>query len=62
MESVGAELLYVIYRSGSRGHQACEESLKAGFSNVINMDGGTLACVEAGLPVVRGKKAVSLER
>ena len=36
--------------------------LKAGFSNVVNIEGGTMACVEAGLPVVRGKKAISLER
>ena len=26
------------------------------------VEGGTLACAEAGLPVVRGKKAISLER
>ena len=56
------EPLYLICRSGSRGQQACEKFLKAGFSNVVNIDGGTLACVEAGLPVVRGKKAISLER
>jgi rhodanese-related sulfurtransferase len=56
------EPLYVICRSGSRGEQACEKFLKAGFSNVVNIEGGTLACVEAGLPVVRGKKAMSLER
>ena len=54
--------LYVICRSGSRGQQACEKFVKAGFSNVVNVEGGTLACVEAGLPVVRGKKAISLER
>lgn len=54
--------LYVICRSGGRGQQACEKFLKAGFSNVINIEGGTMACVEAGLPVVRGKKAISLER
>jgi rhodanese-related sulfurtransferase len=56
------EPLYVICRSGSRGQQACEKFLKAGFSNVVNIQGGTMACVEAGLPVVRGKKAISLER
>ncbi|MCE9563993.1 MAG: rhodanese-like domain-containing protein [Planctomycetes bacterium] len=56
------EPLYVICRSGSRGQQACEKFVKAGFSNVVNIEGGTMACVEAGLPVVRGKKAVSLER
>lgn len=56
------EPLYVICRSGSRGQLACEKFLKAGFSNVVNIDGGTMACVEAGLPVVRGQKAISLER
>jgi rhodanese-related sulfurtransferase len=54
--------LYVICRSGSRGQQACEKFLKEGYSNVVNIEGGTMACVEAGLPVVRGKKAMSLER
>jgi rhodanese-related sulfurtransferase len=56
------EPLYVICRSGSRGQQACEKFLKAGFSNVVNIEGGTMACVDAGLPLVRGKKAISLER
>lgn len=56
------EPLYVICRSGSRGQQACETFLKAGFSNVVNIEGGTMACVEAGLLVVRGKKVISLER
>ena len=56
------EPLYVICRSGSRGRQACEKFLAAGFTNVVNVEGGTLACVDAGLPVVRGKKAISLER
>ena len=54
--------LYVVCRSGSRGQQACEKFLKAGFGNVVNVEGGTLACEQAGLPVVRGKKAISLER
>jgi rhodanese-related sulfurtransferase len=56
------EPLYVICHSGSRGRQACENFHKAGFSNVVNIEGGTMGCVEAGLPVVRGKKAISLER
>ncbi|MGH7136279.1 MAG: rhodanese-like domain-containing protein [Pirellulales bacterium] len=57
-----SEPLYVICRSGSRGQRACEKFCKAGFSNVVNVEGGTMACVAAGLPVVRGKKAISLER
>jgi rhodanese-related sulfurtransferase len=55
------EPLYVICRSGSRGRQACEKLLAAGV-NTVNVEGGTLAWAEAGLPVVRGKKAISLER
>ena len=54
--------LYIVCRTGSRGEQACQQFLKAGFTNVLNVEGGTLACVDAGLPVVRGKKAISLER
>jgi rhodanese-related sulfurtransferase len=56
------EPLYFICRSGGRGRQACEKFQSAGFAGAINVEGGTAACVEAGLPVVRGKKAVSLER
>ena len=54
--------LYTICRSGSRGRQAAERFHAAGFTNVVNVEGGTLAWERAGLPVVRGKKAVSLER
>jgi len=56
------EPLYLICRSGSRGRQACEKFLAAGFPNVVNVEGGTLAWAECGLPVVRGQKAISLER
>src|SRR5688500_4026315 len=54
--------LYVICESGGRGRQACEKFLKAGFTNVVNVEGGITACLQAGLPVVRGKKSISLER
>jgi rhodanese-related sulfurtransferase len=54
--------LYLICRSGSRGKQACETLLNAGCTNVVNVEGGTLAWESSGLPVVRGKKAISLER
>jgi rhodanese-related sulfurtransferase len=54
--------LYVICRSGSRGQQACQKLLAAGLTNVVNVEGGTQAWEQAGLPVVRGQKAISLER
>lgn len=56
------EPLYVICRSGGRGLQACEKFAKAGFANVSNVEGGTLACEDSGLPLVRGNKVMSLER
>lgn len=54
--------LYVICRSGNRGRQACERFQRAGFAQVVNVEGGTLAWEALGLPVARGKKAISLER
>lgn len=57
-----AEPLYVICQSGARGKQACEKLLAAGYGQVVNVDGGTKAWVDAELPVVRGQKTISLER
>ena len=54
--------IYVICRSGNRGAKACDALSKSGIANVINVEGGTLAWESAGLPVVRGKKMMSLER
>lgn len=56
------QTLYVICRSGSRAKQACEKLVAAGLRNVVNVEGGTQACEQAGLPVLRGQKAMSLER
>jgi rhodanese-related sulfurtransferase len=56
------EPLYVICRSGGRAKQACDRIGAAGFPHVVSVAGGTEAWDEAGLPVVRGKKAISLER
>lgn len=56
------EPLYLVCRSGSRGQKACEKFLAAGHGNIVNVEGGTLAWVAAGLPVMRGQKAMSLER
>jgi rhodanese-related sulfurtransferase len=54
--------IYFVCRSGSRSKTACERMIAAGISDVISVEGGTTACDAAGLPVVRGKKAMSLER
>lgn len=56
------ETIYVICKSGSRARQACEQFLAAGIANIVSVEGGTTAWEQAGLPVVRGKKTMSLER
>jgi rhodanese-related sulfurtransferase len=54
--------LYVMCRSGNRARQACERFAAAGLEHAVCVEGGVLAWEKAGLPVTRGKKAVSLER
>lgn len=57
---VSSDPLYVVCRSGGRSRQACEKLLAAGVNNVVNVDGGTMACVSAGAPVVRGKSVMPI--
>lgn len=57
----GGQPLYLICKAGGRGKQACQRLAAAGL-NVCNVEGGTEAWVAAGLPVIRGKKTISLER
>jgi rhodanese-related sulfurtransferase len=55
--------LYLICRSGGRSHVAAEQFMAAGYPNVVNVLGGTMAWEKLGLPVLRGeRKTISLER
>ena len=54
--------VYFVCRSGGRSQKACEQLMAAGIGDVVSVEGGTAACEAAGLPVVRGRKAMSLER
>jgi rhodanese-related sulfurtransferase len=54
--------IYIICKGGNRSSKATQKLLDAGVDNVVNVEGGTTAWVNAGLPVKRGKKAMSLER
>jgi rhodanese-related sulfurtransferase len=56
------EPLYVICASGARSRKACEAFAAAGYPDVVNVEGGTKAWEAAGLPVERGRAAISLER
>jgi len=54
--------VYFVCKSGTRSQKACEKLLAAGIRDVVSVEGGTAACEAAGVPVVRGRKAMSLER
>jgi rhodanese-related sulfurtransferase len=55
--------VYLLCRSGQRATKAAEKFAKEGFSQPIVVEGGTLAWIEANLPVERSTvKVVSLER
>ena len=54
--------LYVVCKSGGRARRACEQLAQKGVGQLHLVEGGTDAWVIAGLPVVRGKKSISLER
>ena len=70
MESLDVERLrlgkedeiQVICQSGGRSMKVCQKLEAAGYSNVVNVKGGTSAWQTSGLPVVEGKKMMSLER
>lgn len=58
-----SEPVYLLCRSGGRASQAAGKLAAQGFDNAVVVEGGTLAWIEAGLPVARGTvKVISLER
>jgi rhodanese-related sulfurtransferase len=55
--------IYLFCRGGQRATKAAEKFAKDGYSQPVVVEGGTLAWIEAGLPVNRSAvKVVSLER
>lgn len=55
--------VYLLCRSGQRATKAAEKFAKEGFLQPIIVEGGTLAWIEANLPVARSTvKVISLER
>jgi rhodanese-related sulfurtransferase len=55
-------VVHLICQSGSRASKACELFAAAGYNHVTVVPGGTKAWIECGLPVTRGRPAMSLER
>lgn len=58
----GDDPLYVMCRSGNRAQQAIDQFHKAGYENVINVEGGMQQWEAEGQPAIHGKKAILLER
>lgn len=57
------EPLYLICRTGERSAKACGAFAAAGHGDtVVSVEGGTVAWEEAGLPVVRGRFVLPLDR
>ncbi|MFM7208035.1 MAG: rhodanese-like domain-containing protein [Planctomycetaceae bacterium] len=54
--------VYFVCKSGTRSQKACEQMRAAGVERVVSVEGGTAACEAAGMSVIRGRKAMSLER
>ena len=54
--------IHVICQSGGRSLKVSQRLEAAGFTHIVNIEGGTSAWHAAGLPVVEGKKVMSLER
>lgn len=55
--------IYLLCRSGQRATKAAAKLRECGYAQPVVITGGTLAWVEAGLPVTRGAtKVISLER
>ena len=55
--------IYLLCRSGQRATKAAEKLLACGYLKPVVITGGTLAWIDAGLPVTRGTtKVISLER
>jgi rhodanese-related sulfurtransferase len=60
--SGGAGPVYFVCKSGTRSQRACEKLRAAGLAHVVSVEGGTAACEAAGVPVIRGRKVMALER
>ena len=54
--------VYILCQSGNRARKACDQVGAVEGCELIVVEGGTTAWNEAGLPVVKGKGVISIER
>jgi rhodanese-related sulfurtransferase len=60
--AAGGDGCVLVCRSGKRAEQAMKTLESAGCGDLVVLEGGVTAWEQAGLPVERGAKAMSLER
>lgn len=54
--------IYILCQTGKRARIAAEKLEKAGLKHPVVVEGGTLAAIEAGVPILRGRRTISIER
>lgn len=54
--------VHLICHAGTRSRKALQKLQGEGLTMLVNVEGGTAAWLAANLPVISGKKSVSLER
>ena len=55
--------VYLLCQSGTRAKKAADKFVMDGFENAVVVEGGTVAWIDAGLPVETGRvQVISLER
>jgi len=57
-----SDCLAVICQKDPRSREAVGRLVDAGFTDVCFVEGGTLGCVDEGLPAVRGRRILPLQR
>ena len=62
LKECGGRPLVLMCQAGTRSRAACEKLAAAGFADALQVAGGYAAWERAGLAVVRGQPAMSLER
>lgn len=54
--------VFLICHTGGRASKACEQLRQWGYTRLVNVTGGTVACEACNAPVNRGRGVMSIER
>ena len=57
----GTSRVFVICQGGTRSAKACQQLSQSNL-NLVDVQGGTAACAAAGLPIVRGRGVIAVDR